>query len=569
MYKNRFFMKLGVFLFALFLLSGCGSNNSQGVISNSPSVPDTNTTSTIAKLSIADGDVTVSQNNEGVSIRVKALTKNDSLATEGTILAQYLEADNTGSGDLTPPAASISEGFATFTYVAPKDIQNQIDSGNNGTSFKFYSAEDTSITTMVSIDFNTTGESEGGGGNPIASLTVSNGDMILSQDAEAVTVNILATDSDGAPLQSGTIRVRYPEDAVRVGLFSTDEVTINSGIASFSYIGPDPIYYRYRSFPYVGEDDLVVFSFEYKENPTYVADWEVSFIPEVEPIEPPAPTYRIASLAANEDITVTTDGEEPTIKVLAFMSGNVPVPEGTVSVIYPPDVATKNIGTFSPAKAEIVDGIATFTYTGPTPLIADVSQTFTFRATNYPTATDTMSVNYAPQIDIDNPIANTLIIMNDSDNNISNGNTIEITKYSEVVNVKVRVYGVDNNPFDGGNVKVQYPDIILSGTDVGSFASLSVPCVNGVADFTYTAPSDLQGRTDSFEFTFSHDSEGSPATSSLEMTMNPETGQIVITTYELHMLPSDGNNTMNLESKKAFTAKVVDEDGNEIGDGDG
>jgi hypothetical protein len=561
MYKSRFFMQLSVFLFSLFLLGGCGANNSESSPNQAPDVPgvDSNTTSVTAKMTVYNGNnITASKDGEVLSITLQAFTKNDTPA-EGKIVAQYIETDGK-NGSLTPSSVDLSGGFANFTYTAPTNLQSEIDSGNTGTSFRFYaySSEDELLSDVapitVNITFDTTAIADDIGGNPIAQLLVSNGSGTITTSGESLSVTVLAKDSQGYPVKGGTVRVKYPANAVRVGLFSTDEVAVStSGIATFTYTGPDPLSYGGASF-----------TFEYKENPTYTVGWTVYFRPTVDPVDPVAPTYPIATIAATQDIIADTDGYTKTIEVLAFMSGNIPAPEGTVTVIYPADVATKNIGTFTPATADITDGKATFTYSGPAQLVADSDQIFTFRATDYPTVSDTVTVSYSPKIDPTSPVAQTINIVNDDDNNPANGKSIDITQNEEVINVRVRVFGADNNPFDGGNVKVQYPDVAVNGTAVGSFAALSVPCVNGVADFTYTAPKNINGRSDSFDFTFNHDSANSPASQSLTMVMNPSGTQIVLTNYQLIMAASDSNNTMGIKTSKTFTISVVDDNGDPL-----
>ncbi|MEA1919419.1 MAG: hypothetical protein U9N52_06215, partial [Campylobacterota bacterium] len=571
MYKSRFFMQLSVFMFSLFLLSGCGANNSQSAPSSAPDIGDGNVSTAIASLSISGGDVTVSQNDETVSIRVKALTKDDRLASTGKILAQYLETGD-HEGELTPSEVEISEGFATFVYIAPKDLQNQIDSGNSGTNFKFYKEDDLSVTTTLKIIFDTTADTEGSdpisklilskstisitdsletqqisitglksdntavengkvmiqypstgdidaGSVPsevsitnglgsftytapvdinkaatispfqfkiydksnesvatllnvnvienvtVANMVVSNGSVTLSTDGESVSVNVLVTGENGSPINTGTVRVKYPDDAVRVGLFSTDEVLIANGIATFSYAGPESIY-----------NGSAKFTFEYKENPTYTTQWSVYFRPEVVVI-PVDPTYPIVNLTVDEDIVLNSDGETKTIQVLALMGGNAPAPEGKISVVYPPDAKTKNIGTISPAEAELSsDGIATFTYTGPTPLVLSDDQNFTFRATEYPNISDMVSVSYLPQEN--DPISK--LILSES--------TITVTQPEETKLITIRGLKLDNTAVINGKVLIQYPS--SGDVDVGHVPA-EVSIVDGVGSFTYTAPIDL------------------------------------------------------------------------------
>ncbi len=645
MYKNRFFMQVSVFLFSLFLLSGCGTNNSQAPAGLAPG-GDGNISASIASLSISGGDVTVSQNSEAVTIRVKALTKDDRLATDGKVLAQYIDTGD-HEGELTPAEVDISEGFATFVYVAPKDLQHQIDIGNNGTSFKFYKENDLSVTAIVNIIFDTSVDTTssdpisklilsestinitkaeetksitiqglkldntavingkvliehpstgnvyvgtvpaevsitdgvgtftytapvdivnaatvspanfkiydktnpsvsatlsvnfGGGTSATPRLSVSPYSVSVSNNSESVPVTVIVTDENGLALQSGTVEVLNPNGA-RDGYFSQREAEIANGIASFSYTGPNPL-----------SAGSAIFTFRFKENTSYSATWRVTFAPDPGVAEP-----TIGKLVVNKDVEVGTSGESVTIQVLAFTdsAGTIPATSGTVNVRYPSSVATLNVGTMSPATAEIgANGIANFSFTAPTPLVNIADQTFSFFSGS---TSDDIIVKYTPKPDVNNPIADKLIVLN--------GSEVNITKNSEVVTIRTRVFGADNNPFNGGNVKIQYPVEASQGIDVGSFSELSVPCVNGVADFNYNAPSDLAGRSDVLAFTFYHDSVGSAASANVDIRMNPDPNQIILTNYVLNMSASDGNNTMGLEQSKTFTVAVTDEDGNKL-----
>jgi len=149
---------------------------------------------------------------------------------------------------------------------------------------------------------------------------------------------------------------------------------------------------------------------------------------------------------------------------------------------------------------------------------------------------------------------------------------VNITQNSEKRTFEVQVWGSNNQPYDGGNVKIAYPvDTIQNGIDVGSFTNYVVPCVNGKAAFEYTAPSNISGRSDSFSFGFYHDNSASSApVKYVTFHMRPPSGtQPVVTTYTMEVLPTNDDGTLALETIKEFTVKVVDADGNEIGEQDG
>jgi len=148
---------------------------------------------------------------------------------------------------------------------------------------------------------------------------------------------------------------------------------------------------------------------------------------------------------------------------------------------------------------------------------------------------------------------------------------VNITQNGEKRTFVVQVWGTNDQPFDGGNVRVAFPMTqIEKGVDVGSFTEYIVPCIKGRATFEYNAPANISGRSDSFVFGFYHDDPASVApVQNVLFNMKPAGKQPVVTTYDMEVLPTNDKGTMELESIKEFTVKIVDKDGNEIGEKDG
>lgn len=153
---------------------------------------------------------------------------------------------------------------------------------------------------------------------------------------------------------------------------------------------------------------------------------------------------------------------------------------------------------------------------------------------------------------------------------ILNGNTKELTQNSEQVSVTIKVFSTSNSPYSEGNLSVAYPDKVLSGTDVGSFQSSTVPIENGVATFYYTGPKNLQQRVDNGDastvFGFYHDSNVS-SIKNFTFTYNPEANQTVITDYYLKESSSSNKYTMPLESNIQISFYIEDDQGNLVSDG--
>jgi hypothetical protein len=150
------------------------------------------------------------------------------------------------------------------------------------------------------------------------------------------------------------------------------------------------------------------------------------------------------------------------------------------------------------------------------------------------------------------------------------GTNKELTENSQAVSIEVRAVGNDNSPYNEGEIKVAYPDKVLNGVDIGSFAASSVALENGKAVFSYTGPKDLQSRVDAGDtgtvFGFYH-SANPESLKNFAFTYEPQANQIVLTDYELiETSETDTNVTMELESTRQFSYAVKDSQGISVAD---
>lgn len=141
---------------------------------------------------------------------------------------------------------------------------------------------------------------------------------------------------------------------------------------------------------------------------------------------------------------------------------------------------------------------------------------------------------------------------------------------SEAVSIEVRAVGSDNAPYSEGEIKIAYPDKVLNGVDIGSFAASSVVLENGKAVFSYTGPKDLKSRVDAGDtatvFGFYH-SANPESLKNFVFEYKPEPNQIVLTDYKLvEASETDVNVTMELESTRQFSYAVKDSQGVSIAD---
>lgn len=132
-----------------------------------------------------------------------------------------------------------------------------------------------------------------------------------------------------------------------------------------------------------------------------------------------------------------------------------------------------------------------------------------------------------------------------------------VNTHNEIVSIKVSIIDEKNNPFTTGNVKIIYPNDVRVGRDIGSFKESTVAVDNGVANFTYTSPSNLDANTSNILFSFYHDSNPTQ-TALYTISILPLVNQIVLTNYTLNTsITTDVN--MGLEDRKAVSFTLLDD----------
>ncbi len=373
----------------------------------------------------------------------------------------------------------------------------------------------------------------------IANLAINESNTTLTQNAQTHKVVINALDNQGNFVTKGTINVKFPSaisNGTDVGKFTNISVDVVNGQATFEYTGPEDL---------VATSAITsaeTFVFTDAANSANTADWKVNFIPDT-------PTLRVES----PTVILTQDGQAATVTVLAFDSNNQAFKTGTIIVEYPTDITNGSVsgGVFTQNEAKIENGKAIFNFTGPTPLEAIANQTFTFKYKENPTVSTTLGVQYSPET----AEAISVYLLTSEYN---------ATLNSEVIPISMNVFNGLMQPVEDGNIKVSYPSDVQDGRDVGYFEQTTVAVKDGRADFTYVAPKNLEENTTSMQFKFYYETDF-PHYGTFTLNIQPAQNQIVLTTYKLVSNLSN-DITMGLNSKKALSFSIQDEDGNTIED---
>ena len=144
--------------------------------------------------------------------------------------------------------------------------------------------------------------------------------------------------------------------------------------------------------------------------------------------------------------------------------------------------------------------------------------------------------------------------------------TTELTQSNQIVNIVVKVFDNANNPYQTGDVKIIYPDDVKTGRDIGYFKSSTVAVKNGVANFTYTGPSDLAANKAPINFAFYHEDNPTEA-KQFTFTLKPDVNHLVINNYILTSVAGKSIK-MGLKETQSLSYYVSDTNGKKIPDGD-
>lgn len=283
-------------------------------------------------------------------------------------------------------------------------------------------------------------------------------------------------------------------------------------------------------------------------------------------------TFRVESqssvtstLTISYDSTVVTDPKYAYYKLKAYPEDNITITQGSQSIdlqVYLEDTSTGKpvagevviVDFFDSTKGSMSSftgttdtvGKISFTYTSPQTIASLTSLDITFRLKADLSKYDTVNVAFAEAID---PAIEVPKLVLDK-------STIDITTNGQTVNVSIKVFNNDLTPYSGGNVNIKYPEIALTGKDVGSFDTFSAPVVNGQVNFVYTAPNPLSG-DETFEFIFYHDSQPILSEKILTLNIKPDADQIVLSNYSLKSIY---DTTMDLDTTKQMTFYIYNEE---------
>jgi len=472
-----------------------------------------------------ENNVTIRSGSESVVLEIYLEDNSTNLPVVGENVVIEFFGSTQGSLDKFS-AKTDDNGQIAFNYTSPVDLT---DINNTKLNVVFKLSGSTDVNDSLAIDFNTTLKDYSD-----YSLALVDVNRTITSSSQVEVFNLYLEDnSTGTPQSAEGDRIIIDYfDGTLGTVNSFNGVTDANGHVQFTYTAP------------VDLVDLNGSAITFRVQNTTASQNEVKSI------------FTVSSNASllsklqltTSSITLSQNGEVRTIDVLAFNGNGEAFSDGSVTVRYPDEISNGSRvgGQFAQGTVNIVEGKASFSFTGPDPLSNKNALNFTFIYTQDSDINTTLTINYTPDIP--------QIVIDD-------GN-ITVTKNGEIVNVTLSIYDKDYAPYPNGNIKIKYPASVLNGKNVGSFDVSTTSVVNGKATFIYTAANPLDGN-DSNVFTFYHDSQ--PALSEVDFNISivPDASQVVLTNYVLN---ATYETNMNLETTKGMTFYIEDDKNVKIDD---
>ena len=475
---------------------------------------------TIDSLSINESVTTLTANSQVHTVNISALDTNGNFVNSGVVNVKFPTAISTGVdlGTFTTFTVNIVNGIAKFNYTAPSNLV-KTSSTNPTEIFTFTDAADSTNTVTWTVNYTP----------DRPTLRVESPTVILTSDGQTERVTILAFDSANKAFNGGTIEVEYPTDITNGtfsgGTFNEAEVSIVNGKAVFTYVGPNPL--ELKATP-------LTFNFKYKEDATVVAAaLSMNYTPN-------NPT--IATLAINEvNTTISQDKQVHTVVINALDSTNNFVKTGTINVKFPTEISTGvDVGSFTELSANVVNGQATFVFTGPNDVqgtsVVLPSATFEFSDAASSASSISWNVTYNPDIP-------RIRLTNSS---------IDITQDSETVLVHVLGFDENNQSLSAGTISVAYPaEIINQNANGGRFLENEVEISNGEAIFTFEGPSTLEN-INPLTFTFSYKGNALVVTKDLNISYSPPTATVYLNNNTKEVTLNSETVNIDVDVRDAF-----------------
>ena len=523
----------GLLVSSLLVFSGCEGNNSDAPPApvsgggGTPTAPGGTVDMSAYTLTVLPQHITIKEGSEVKKIDLYLENTTSRPVANETILLDYFHG---GFGESSAfEAVTDANGHIEFSYTAPESVTN-----GHLVTMIFRGQNSTLIPKNTVVDVNNSASSNAKYENYVITAYPDNNVTIVAAKQSEVIDIYLEDNSTHSPVENEQVVVKY---------FDGQNGTMNRFYAKTSATG-------HIAFTYTAPNDiagLANYNLEFSLA-------EAATVKDIVPViyNPSTPIIRLE----NPSITLSSNGQTENVVILAFNKDtNQTFNSGSIVVEYPSEIVngTFSGGLFSQTEALIVNGRATFAFTGPNPLTVDANSslnfTFSYKEDKSVPTVD-LTIKYTEPSE---PEKIDIVFVGSGE--------YKATLNSEAISISMKVFK-NKQLIEAGAVKVRFPKGVLEGRDVGYFDSLTVEVAkNGEATFSYFSPKNLDANTSDLLFTFYHEDDPEDTTAVFTLKIEPQAGQIILTDYELRSNLKDDNITMNLKDSKMLSFYVQEKGG--------
>ena len=440
-------------------------------------------------------------------------------------------------------AITNSSGRATFIYKSPIDIKS-IDKETVAISLSF-TEEEVTITTKATLKFDATPPETSESNYNLINAT----NLIIDTASQEKSISIDLVDNQGVGIENKEIKISTPDK--RFGFIQNSKSTTNSsGRATFIYTAPSDI----TSIDAESTEVKLTFT----ENGV-----TISKIVTIQIVKKSSINYRIVNAV---DLLVKYPSHEYQIDAYLVDDRGVAVSGKKIEITTP----NSKFGTLVSSTEETAPstGKVSFTYNSPEDIKAidgEIS-TLTIIFTK-----DNIEIKKTIQLTfmagVESSTLPTVVIPDELKEIILSSN-------SQTIEIPIRVFK-DIVPYTEGSVKIQLPEKVLEGVDVGSFSSFSVPINDaGVALLTYTGPTNLKALIDKGDLNsifkiYHSENTDNENRESLIVKYDVSEDDYIPINYDLTIITQNSDFSMAIPNiEKTFSVLLKDSNGNTINNND-
>ncbi len=397
---------------------------------------------------------TITSNKQELNIEVRVSDQYKTEFTSGEVVVKFPSSFTSGKradvGKFESKTVSVdSDGIAHFRYTAPEDIT----ANTSIIEFTFYHTNKPHIKTTCTLSIGTE--------SIILSIVLPKKSITVTKDQESVDVKVNVSDSDNNPYKTGKVKVKYPDEASTrdIGRFDERSVDVINGIAIFNYTAPDDLDSNVSD---------ITFTFYHEDNPTVEANLTI----EIDSILP-----NLTIMVTNPELNITQNSQVKSVEVKVYYEDNNPYASGDIKIIYPDDVRSgRDIGMFASSTVSVVEGIASFDYTGPGNIDSNDSNiSFSFYHEDNPTKEANLTVT------IDNTV--TTVSMYHLDVLYGEGSEMKLKSSKEIT---LKIKDDSDNLIEASKI-----DSIRINTNGSTLGTLKDSSENEGADLNFTEQNDV------------------------------------------------------------------------------